>query len=194
MRPKTAPVPIEAQALDNLRFIRDTMERAGSFTAVPGLGGIGMGGVALAASLLAAGQALPERWLAVWLAAAFFALAIGVTAARRKAGAQVFSGPARKFVLALMPAVFAGAVLTLLFVRDGLFSEIPALWLLLYGTAVISGGSYSVRVIPIMGICFLGLGMAAVFTPPSWGNAMLAAGFGGIQIVFGIVIARRYGG
>jgi hypothetical protein len=188
------PVRIEHQALDNLRYIRQTMESAGSFTAVPGKGGIAMGCIALAASALAAVQARPENWLAVWLSAAALALIVGVTAARLKAGAEVLSGPARKFVLALLPACFAGAVLTLLFARHGLFTEIPALWLLLYGAAVISGGTFSVKVIPVMGICFLALGSAAVFTPPSWGNWMLAAGFGALQIAFGFLIARRFGG
>jgi hypothetical protein len=188
------PARIEHQALDNLRYIRQTMESAGSFTAVPGKGGIAMGCIALAASALAAVQTRPENWLAVWLSAAALALIVGVTAARLKAGPEVLSGPARKFVLALLPACFAGAVLTLLFVRHGLFAEIPALWLLLYGAAVISGGTFSVKVIPVMGICFLALGSAAVFTPPSWGNWMLAAGFGALQIAFGFLIARRFGG
>jgi hypothetical protein len=188
------PVRIEHQALDNLRYIRQTMESAGSFTAVPGKGGIAMGCIALAASALAAVQTRPENWLAVWLSAAALALVVGVTAARLKAGAEVLSGPARKFVLALLPACFAGAVLTLLFARHGLFAEIPALWLLLYGAAVISGGTFSVKVIPVRGICFLALGSAAVFTPPSWGNWMLAAGFGALQIAFGFLIARRFGG
>jgi hypothetical protein len=188
------PVRIEHQALDNLRYIRQTMESAGSFTAVPGKGGIAMGFIALAASALATVQTRPENWLAVWLSAAALALLVGVTAARLKAGTEVLSGPARKFVLALLPACFAGAVLTLLFVRHGLFTEIPALWLVLYGAAVISGGTFSVRIIPVMGICFLALGSAAVFTPPSWGNAMLAAGFGVLQIAFGFLIARRFGG
>jgi hypothetical protein len=170
------------------------MESASSFTAVPGKGGIGMGVIALAASAVAAIQTSPKAWLAVWLFAALAALIVGVAAARHKAGPEVLSAPARKFALALLPACFAGAVLTLLFIRRGLFAEIPALWLLLYGAAVISGGTFSVRVIPVMGICFLVLGTAAVFTPASWGNWMLAAGFGALQIVFGIIIARRFGG
>jgi hypothetical protein len=194
IRRKPEPAGIENQALDNLRYIRQTMESAGSFTAVPGKGGIAMGLIALAASALARRQTRPEIWLAVWLIAALSALAVGVAAARHKAGPAALSGPARKFILALLPALFAGAVLTLLFVRLNLYPQIPALWLLLYGAAVISGGSFSVRVIPVMGICFLALGSAAVFTPPAWGNFMLAAGFGGLQITFGFVISRRFGG
>jgi hypothetical protein len=198
----SGPIAIQAQALDNLRYIRQTMESAGSFTAVPGRGGIGMGITALAAACLASLQTSPKAWLSVWLAAASIALAIGVVAARRKAqsidgaheGTNALSGPARKFILALLPAVFAGAVLTLLFFRHGLFPELPALWLLFYGAAIVSGGAFSVRAIPIMGMCFLALGTAAAFTPPSWGNWLLAAGFGGVQIVFGIIIARRFGG
>ncbi len=194
IRRKPEPARIEHQALDNLRYIRRTMESAGSFTAVPGKGGIAMGLIGFAASAVAALQTSPKSWLAVWLFAAFSAVLVGVAAARIKAGPDALTGPGRKFVLALLPACFAGAVLTLLFARHGLFNEIPALWLLLYGAAVISGGTFSVRVIPIMGICFLALGTVAVFTPPSWGNGMLAAGFGGLQIAFGIVIARRFGG
>jgi hypothetical protein len=188
------PVRIDRQALDNLRYIRRTMESAGSFTAVPGKGGVAMGLIALAASAFAALQSRPERWLAIWLSAALLALIAGVAAARQKAGPEALSGPGRKFVLALLPACFAGAVLTLLFVRQGLFGEIPALWLLLYGAAVIAGGSFSVSIIPVMGICFLVLGAAAAFTPATWGNWLLAGGFGVVQIVFGIVIARRFGG
>ncbi len=192
--PKLEAVGIQDLALDNLRYIRQTMESAGSFTAVPGKGGMAMGATALAASVVAFVQTRPAAWLGVWLAEALVALVIGVAAARIKAGDELLSGPARKFVLALMPAIFAGAVLTLLFVRHGLFSEIPALWLLLYGTAVVSGGSFSVRVVPIMGICFLVLGLVTAFVPSSWGNWMLAAGFGGLQIIFGAVIARKFGG
>src|SRR5277367_6740169 len=119
------PVGIQALALDNLRYIRKTMEDAGSFTAVPGKGGIGMGLTGMAASVVAYLQTSPEAWLATWLGAALVALFVGVIAARRKAGREagttLLTGPGRKFILALMPAIFAGAILTLLFVRHGLF-------------------------------------------------------------------------
>src|SRR2546428_8623540 len=73
----TSPQPLRARALDNLRFIRQTMERAGSFTAVPGWGQVAVGTTALAAAFLAARQRTPELWLVTWLAEALVALTIG---------------------------------------------------------------------------------------------------------------------
>src|SRR2546430_7710337 len=65
-----APRPLHDRALDNLRFIRQTMERAGSFTAVPGWGQVAVGATALAAAFLAARQRTPELWLVTRLAEA----------------------------------------------------------------------------------------------------------------------------
>jgi hypothetical protein len=191
------PAAIHAQAIDNLRFIRRTMEGAASFTAVPGMGGIWMGATALVASVAACRQDAPGAWAAVWIAEALVAIVIGFSAARlktRRMTGPTLSAPARKFVLALMPSIFVGAVLTLVFLRADLIREMPALWLLIYGIAVLSGGAFSVRVVPIMGLCFLALGSIAAVSPPAWGNWYLAAGFGGVHIIFGAIIARRYGG
>lgn len=194
-RPDLAP--LEAHALENLRFIRQTLERAGSFTAVPGWGGVLMGATALAAAGLAAREPALRGWLAVWLAEAGLAFAIGLAAMAlkaRAAGQSLLSGPARKFALALSPPLVAGALLTAVLYPSGLGLRLPGVWLLLYGAAVVTGGAFSVRVVPLMGLCFMLLGAGALFTPATWGNAWLAAGFGGLHILFGFVIARRYGG
>jgi hypothetical protein len=191
------PVEIHTLALDNLRYIRRTIDSAASFTAVPGQGGIWMGVTAVFAAFLAARQPTPEAWLNVWIAEAALAIAIGGSAAwwkARRANTGTLTAPARKFVLALLPSVFAGTLLTALLIRANMIDHVPAVWLLLYGTAVASGGSFSVRVIPMMGVCFLGFGAVAVFAPVTWGNWLLAAAFGGVQIVFGAIIARRFGG
>ncbi len=191
------PVSLQSHAMDNLKFIRETMERAGSFTAVPGWGGFAMGVSALAASLIASRQSTREAWLLTWLLEGVFAIALGALAMKRKADhAQVplMSAPARKFVLSFAPPLLVGALLTLVLYRAGLTGAIPGTWLLLYGTGVVTGGAFSVRVVPVMGLCFMLIGAVALFCPLAWGSAFLAAGFGGLHLVFGTIIARRYGG
>jgi len=183
--------------MDNLKFIRETMERAGSFTAVPGWGGFVIGVSALAASVLAAVQSTREAWLGIWLVEGVFAIALGALAMTRKANRAhlpLMSAPARKFVLSFAPPLLVGALLTLVLYRAGFTGAIPGTWLLLYGTGVVTGGAFSVRVVPVMGLCFMFIGAVALFCPLSWGNAFLAAGFGGLHLVFGYIIARRFGG
>ena len=192
-----APEAIGERAADNLRFIRDAMERASTFTAVPGRGGVAMGATALAAALVSSRVRTPAEWLGVWLAEAFLAFAIGVWAMARKAraaGVSLYSGPARRFLFSLGAPLAAGAVVTLALERAGRFELLPGLWLLLYGAAVATGGAFSVRVVPVMGALFMLLGAVCLFCPPEWGTGFLAAGFGGLQIAFGIAIARRHGG
>ncbi len=191
------PVAIDVHAADNLRYIRETMERAGSFTAVPGWGGVAIGLTAVAAALVAARQGTPHSWLVIWLGEALLAVAIAAAATVRKARAArmpLLSGPARKFALSFAPPLLVGALLTVALFRAGYAGVLPGMWLLLYGTAVVTGGTFSVRVVPVMGLCFMCAGAVALFTPAAWGNWVMAAGFGGLQIVFGLVIARRYGG
>ena len=194
---KSEPIPIDARAADHLRYIRETMERAGEFTAVPGWGGVAMGITALAAAFLASRQTSPRAWLAVWLAEAFVAVAIAAPAAATKAhraNSALFSGPGRKFVLSFAPPIVVGGLLTFALFAAGAVATLPGLWLLLYGTAIVTGGAFSVRVVPVMGFCLMSLGGAALFAPARWGDAFMAAGFGILQIGFGAWIARRHGG
>ncbi len=187
---------LETHAAENLRFIRQTMERAGSFTAVPGWGGVAMGVVALAAAPLAGQTATGQGWLGIWLAAAALAVGIGAASIFHKAratGLSLRSGPARKFALAFAPPLAAGALLTLVLHRGGLDPLLPGVWLLLYGVAVVAGGAYSVPIVPVMGAGFLLLGALALLVP-AWGTPLMAAGFGALHILFGFIIARRHGG
>ena len=196
--PSDAPSPtLHARAMDNLSFIRSTMERATAFTAVPGWGGVAMGVTALAATLVAGQSRSPGEWLTVWLGASVLALAIGggaMVLKARRGGTTVFSYSGRRFVLSYLPPLVVGALLTLVLVRAGLYHALPGTWLLLYGTGVVTGGAFSVRVVPIMGLCFMGLGALALLAPAHWGEWLLALGFGGLHILFGIIIARRHGG
>ena len=189
--------PLDAHAADNLRFIRSAMERASSFTAVPGLGGVAMGTTALVAAAVSLRARTPDVWLGIWLAEACVAVSIGVWAMARKArrtGSELFSGPARRFLLTLTPPLGAGAVLTLVLAREGQVTLLPGVGLLLYGTAVVTGGAMSVRTVLVMGALLMLLGCAALSSPASFGTAYLAAGFGGLHLAFGLAIARRHGG
>jgi len=195
--PTEEPVGLHSRAMDNLRFIRETMERAGAFTAVPGWGGCMIGATAIVAAVLAARQPGTEGWLITWLMEGMLAIGIGSLAVKLKSDASdqpVLSAPARRFALSFAPPLMVGALLTVVLYRAGLASAIPGMWLLLYGTGVVTGGAYSVRVVPMMGMCFMLLGGVALFCPLPVANILLGAGFGGLHMVFGLVIARRFGG
>jgi hypothetical protein len=197
LRQPADPIPLSDRAIENLTFIRETMERATTVTSVPGWGGAAMGLTALAASALAARQPTRDDWVLVWLVEVIVALAIGGATMVRKAertGASLKSRAGRLFAGAFIPPVVAGAALTAGLYRVNETALLPAVWLLLYGTAVTVAGLFSIRVVPIMGACFMALGVAAFWTPPSWGDLMMGIGFGGLHLVFGVVIARRYGG
>jgi len=195
--PKEEPPALHARAMDNLKYIRETMERATAFTNISGWGQVAIGVTALAASFIAAHQKGFKNWLAIWCAEAVVALLIAGWSMDRKARAAkmpLLSGPGRKVAFSLSPPILAGGLLTVVLYRAGLVNVIPGLWLLLYGTGVITGGMFSVSVIPIMGVCFMTLGAAAFFAPPGFADWFMGAGFGGLHIVFGVLIARRYGG
>jgi hypothetical protein len=190
-------VALRDRAMDNLRFIRETMERSASFTHVSGIGGVAMGAIALGAGVFASRVDAPMTWLGVWIGAAMLSFSVAILAMARKSQAEgipLLTGPGRRFAWNVTPPLVAGGVLTVALAQAGLMDLLPGSWLLLYGTSVVTGGSYSVRPVPIMGLAFMLAGVAAFLSPPAWGNAYMAAGFGGLHIVFGIVIWRKHGG
>lgn len=190
-------ISINERALQNLQYIRETMERAGSFTAVPGWGGVLIGVSAFLTALVSSRLPSKDLWFASWFGEAALAIAIGAWAMiekARKFKMTLLYGAGRKFALNLCPAMIAGGILTFVLYREALFGIMPGVWLLLYGVAIVTGGAFSVRIVPIMGVSFMTLGTVALLSPAAWGNWFMAAGFGALHIVFGIVIARRFGG
>ena len=190
------PPTLHARAMDNLQYIRSTMERATTFTLISGWGHVAIGSTALVAAVIASRQKSFRDWMMVWLVEAFVALLISGWAMDRKArrsNAPLLSGPGRKILLGLTPPIFAGGLLTMVLYRAGLTDAIPPVWLLLFGTGVVTGGMFSVSVVPIMGLCFMALGAAAFFVQ-GFADWFMAIGFGGLHIVFGTIIARRFGG
>jgi hypothetical protein len=192
------PERMHVHAFENLQFIREAMQRAGEFTAVPGWGGVAMGVTALVAAAISGPPDSTLRWVTIWFVDGAVAAAIGLAAmsvkARRSGVPLSSAAPAHRFALAFVPPLVAGMVLTPVFAAMGLMARLPGCWLLLYGTAAATGGAFSVRIVPIMGACFMALGAIAFAAPAEWGHWLMAAGFGGLHIGFGLLIARRYGG
>jgi hypothetical protein len=191
------PVSIGERAFDNLQFIRETMERSTHFTAVPGYGGILMGATAIGAAYIANQQPYLRNWLIVWVAEAVLAFAIGLLAMWQKskiANVSLASAPARKFAMSFLPPLVCGIVITLGLWRFEHYEAMIPVWMLLYGASVVCGGAFSVKAVPIMGWCFIALGAIAFLIPAGFGNSLMAFSFGVLHIVFGIIIARKYGG
>lgn len=196
-QPEHDPPELHARAMDNLRFIRDTMERASSFTAVSGWGLVAMGLTAFVAAALAARQPSVVGWIDTWLGEAILGLSIGVISIALKArrvATSLLSGPGRRVALGFAPPICAATLLTAVLFHAGLPGAIPGMWLLLYGVGVVTGGTFSIRIVPVMGICFMLMGGLALLCPAAWGSAFMALGFGALHVGFGLIIARRYGG
>ena len=192
------PAPaLHERALDDLRFIRQTMEQAAAFTAFSGRSLVVIGITAILAAVIAPADPATRAWLQIWIGEAILALAIGVTATLRKtvaAGEPLWSGPALKFAFSVAPSLVVGTLVTVALAGTALATLLPGLWLLLYGAGLVSGGLFSLRVVPAVGVGFMAVGALALFAPAGWGNLLMAAGFGGLHVAFGVVVARKYGG
>jgi len=188
---------LHSRALADLQFIRNTMARASAYTAFSGWGLVVLGAGALLSGLIARQRPRLIDQLTLWVMDAGLSMAVGALSAilkARSAGQSLTAGPIRKFSLSFAPAILAGGVLTGVLIRTASAALLPGIWLLLYGTGLASAGALSVRIIPLIGTCFFALGAITLLASPAWANALLMIGFGGLHVVLGVVIARRFGG
>jgi hypothetical protein len=198
IRPRPSDPPeMQARAMDNLRFIRETMEAAGTFTAVSGWGQVVVGTTAVIAALVAQTFEMSVHWVVVWAVEAFLALLISVWFMydkARSASLPLLTGSARKLLFSFTPVFVVGIVVTFAFMHRGMYSLLPGIWMLLYGTGVVAAGAFSVRIVPVMGAAFILVGGGTLFAPASWSTALMVSSFGFLHILFGVMIARRHGG
>lgn len=196
-RRRAQPTSIDSGAVENLRYIRSTIEAAHTFTTVPGKGCIAMGVTALFAVGLETLPALAQHWLAIWVGAAILACAAALWFMEQKAHAQGLSlrrAVARRFFMTLAPAFLSGAILTAALAGSVDRELITGLWLLLYGTGLSACGLFAVPAVFTAGVAFMGLGAATLWLPPGSAPIVLALGFGGIHLALGAVIVRHHGG
>jgi hypothetical protein len=195
--PGRGPGDVRSHVVENLRFIRETMEAAGAFTAMSGRAQVVIGATAVVAAFVAASQPDRLRWLGVWLVEAVIAVAVatvGILDKARRLRVPLLAGVSRRFWPSFAAPLLVGAVLTAALALRGEYGLLPGTWLLLFGAAVVAGGALSVPLVRAMGWSFLALGLAALAVPPPASDVLLGAGFGGLLVGFGFPIARRHGG
>jgi len=184
-------------AADHLRYIRNTIDAASTFTTIPGKGCLWMGGAGIVAAGLEAVPALSSRWLPIWLTAAVVSAAIALFYMEEKARSQGLSlrrTVATRFFLTLAPAFVAGGILTVALLDVVGRDVIAGIWLLLYGVGIAACGLFSIPIVLIAGFVFMGFGTVTLAAPASWAPFLLGAGFGGIHLVLGTLIMRDHGG
>ena len=194
---RVEPTPIDSGALENLRYIRSTIEAADTFTTVPGYGCIAMGVTALVAVGVESIPQLTPYWLGIWVAAAIVACATALWFMEQKARAQGLSlrrAVARRFFMTLAPAFVAGAILTAALAGNIDRELMTGMWLLLYGTGLAACGLFAIRAVSTAGLAFMALGTATLWLPPGSAHIVLALGFGGIHLALGANIVRHHGG
>lgn len=189
--PPAKIVNLDTHAIATLRYIRASMDAAGN-VAIPGSAGIAMGMIGLAAAALSLMPRLESHWLLIWLIAApIAATAGGLLLARSGFASFIATGtPGRKLALGLLPGLLAGAVMTAVLWNADHAEALPGTWLLFYGCALISASASTTVIVTWMGSCFVALGILALAAPFALQIPLLALGFGGLHIVFGILIAR----
>lgn len=196
-RPRAEPTPIDSGAVENLRYIRSTIEAAHTFTTVPGKGCIAMGITALVAVGLESVPALAAHWLTIWIGAAVVAFGAALWFMEQKAHAQGLSlrrAVARRFFMTLAPAFLSGAILTAALAGHVDRELMTGMWLLLYGSGLAACGLFAIPAVFTAGSAFMGLGTATLLLPPGSAQVVLALGFGGIHLALGVAIVRHHGG
>src|SRR5437868_13942913 len=112
LRPTESP-EIHARAMDNLRFIRETIKTTTTFTAGSGWGTVIIGATAIVAAGLSAMTDSATRWVFIWLCEAGLSVLISVytmALKARRAQQPLWSVAARKILFSFAPPMAVGAL------------------------------------------------------------------------------------
>ena len=203
--------PDAREAEENLRVIRDLMERSTKFSTFSGLSGVLAGSASIvgcvATHVIAQKYSTPTAFrvpfLLIWSLVILFAIGGDFLLTKRRAtlvGKRIVSRLGKQMVVASAPGLGSGVLLTLYFLNHDRLIDVYPVWMLAYGVAVCAVGLFSQREVSYLGAAFLAAGaltlllpILGVATSASLGLIMMAVTFGGFHILYGISVSRRDG-
>jgi hypothetical protein len=182
-----------SQAARNLEVIRTLMERTCQYQLLAGWAGLAAGSLAGAGALafLVLDPADPAVFAAVWglvFAGSLLASVTGTVLRGRERGERVWTRQTRAVVLALAPAWFAGAVLTVFFLGRGLHLWLPGVWMLCYGQGALATSAYAPSPIRWMGMAMLPAGALTLALGPGAAVILMGLVFGLGHVVLGVAL------
>lgn len=197
------------QYIEDLKDIKDMMNKSSKFISLSGWSGISIGILALLASLIAyqrilsykdisvynTGWGLANELFVIGFITLFVSLFMGIIFTYQKSkrlGQKIWNQQTKNLLWNLfIPLVIGGALCLSLF-NQGLFIYIAPLTLIFYGLALINASKYTFTEIRSLGItnCVLGL-LGINFV--GYGLLLWSIGFGILHIIYGILMKVKHG-
>ena len=197
---------------EDIRAIREIMQRSTRFISLSGLSGIVAGLVALIAAFLAwridpdlfrsiplpaVGTSPASLGHLVALSIATLLIAISESfvftlRSARKNREYIWNVHFRQLLVQLAIPLLTGGVICLYLAFAGLINLVPPMMLIFYGLALIGASKYTLKDIFGLGVLEIGLGLTGLFLP-AYGLWLWATGFGLFHIVYGIRMYINYG-
>lgn len=197
--------------IQDLKEIRETMNRATRFISLSGLSGVSTGIIALVGALLSYvvifkdadylgynSVEISSSHLVYLLLIAIGTLSLSIGSAllfthrkTKKQNQKVWNTPAKMLIINLSIPLITGGLLCFLFLIKGFVGFLCPLTLIFYGLALLNGSKYTIPVIRNLGLLEILLGLMA-FQFINYGLLFWTLGFGVIQIIYGLIVQKKY--
>ncbi len=197
--------------IEDIKEIRKIMDRSTRFLSLSGMSGITSGIIALIGAFLAYatiydGQDYMQYRKALLtsdsptqillIAIVILVLSIGcayffTTRRAKKNNETLWDEHAKKMLINMAIPLVTGGILSLIFIFKGFVGLAAPLTLIFYGLALVNGSKYTYDEIRSLGLMEIGLGLLSAYFI-GYGLIFWAVGFGGLHIIYGIVMHYKY--